>query len=60
MPIMPSKTAENTWNIYFSVKVDGEVRFVNEEFVGTIREALFYEMQLRGLAKDGCLDLNAS
>jgi len=53
MPIMPSKTGPNTWLICYSVKVDGELKFVKEEFEGSIREAMFHEMQLRGLAKDG-------
>ena len=53
MPIMPSGTSGNTWKIYCAIKVNGEVKFIDEEFKGTIREALFYEMQLRGLVKDG-------
>jgi hypothetical protein len=53
MPIMPSNTGSNTWTICFSHKVNGELKFFKEEFVGSIREAMFLEMQLRGLARDG-------
>jgi hypothetical protein len=53
MPVMPLKIDSNTWLICFSHKVDGELKFYKKEFVGSIREALFHEMQLRGLAKDG-------
>lgn len=53
MPVMPLDRNSNTWLICFSHTVDGEHKFFKEEFVGTIREAMFYEMQLRGLAKDG-------
>jgi len=52
MPIMPSKTCANTWLICFSIKVDGELKYVKEEFVGSIKEAMLYEMQIRGLEKD--------
>ena len=53
MPIMPIKTDSHTWLICFSYTLDGKSRFVKEEFTGSIREALFYEVQLRDLAKDG-------
>lgn len=53
MPIIPSETELNTWNICFTTKVDGQLRVHKEIFVGSIREAVFYEMQLRGQAKDG-------
>lgn len=53
MPVMPLNTDSKTWLICFSHKVNGEVKFFKEEFVGTIKEAMFREMQLRGLAKDG-------
>ena len=53
MPVMPLDADTNTWLICFSHKVNGEYRYIKEEFVGTIREAMFHEMQLRGLAKDG-------
>ena len=57
MPITPSKTAENTWNIKLCFRVNGELRCINEEFVGTIKEAMFHELQLRQMAKDGSIDL---
>ena len=41
-------------------KVDVALRCINEEFVGSIKEAMFHEMQLRSLVKDGSIDLNAS
>jgi hypothetical protein len=53
MSIVPSKTESNTWLISFSIRVDGELRFVNEEFAGNIKDALSYERQLRGLAQAG-------
>jgi hypothetical protein len=52
---MPSNTGPNTWNICFTIRVNGELKIVSEEFFGSIREAMFYEMQLRGLVKDGNL-----
>jgi len=55
MPVMPLDTESNRWLICFSHKIDGEHKFFKEEFTGSIREAMFYEMQLRGLAKDGIL-----
>ncbi len=57
MSIMPANAAENTWDIKLCVKVDGELRCISERFVGTIREAMSHEMQLRGRAKDGNIDL---
>jgi hypothetical protein len=53
MPVMPLNTDSNTWLICFSYKEDGELKFFKEEFVGSIREAMFHEMQLRDLTKDG-------
>jgi len=53
MPVMPLNAESNTWLICFSHKVNGEHKFFKEEFVGSIREAMFHEMQLRGLANDG-------
>jgi hypothetical protein len=53
MPVVPLNIETNTWLICFSHKVNGELKFFKEEFVGSIREAMFHEMQLRGLAKDG-------
>jgi len=53
MPVMPLNSDSNTWLICFSHKVNGEYKLFKEEFVGTIKEAMFREMQLRGLAKDG-------
>ena len=53
MPLMPLNNDSNRWLICFSHKVDGTPSFYKEEFVGSIREAMFYEIQLRGLAKDG-------
>lgn len=53
MPLMPLNTDSNRWLICFSYIVDGTPKFFKEEFVGSIREAMFYEIQLRGLAKDG-------
>jgi len=53
MPIMPLDSDSNSWLICFSYTLDGKCRFIKEEFVGSIREALFYEIQLRDLAKDG-------
>jgi len=53
MPVLPQNTDSNTWLICFSHKVDGNTRFIKETFVGSIREAMFREMQLRGLARDG-------
>ena len=58
MPITPSKVSENTWNIKLCLKVDGKLRCINEEFVGSIKEAMFHEMQLRSLAKDGNIEMN--
>jgi len=52
MPVMPVNPDSNTWLICFSHKVDGELKFFREEFVGSIREAMFHEMQLRSLAKN--------
>ena len=60
MPIMPASKGRNKWLICFTLKIDGAVKFVKEEFQGTVREAMIHEMQLRGLAKDGCLDFDAS
>ena len=60
MSITPSNIAENTWDISFCFKVNGRLKCINEEFVGTIKEAMFHEMQLRDLARDGYLDLLAS
>jgi hypothetical protein len=57
MPITPSKYAENTWDIKLCIKVDGELRCINEEFVGTIKDAMSYEAHLRGLAKEGSIEL---
>jgi hypothetical protein len=57
MPITPSKSAENAWDIKLCLKVDGQLRCITEEFVGTIKEAMAYEAQLRGLAKDGSIEL---
>lgn len=57
MPVMPLNTDSNSWLICFSQKVDGELRFFQVEFVGSIREAMFHEMQLRDLAKDGIYSL---
>jgi len=53
MPVLPLNTDTNTWLICFSHKVDGKSKFIQEKFVGTIREAMFHETQLRSLAKDG-------
>jgi hypothetical protein len=53
MPVMPLDSSSNTWLICFSYKADGEIKYFRKEFTGTIREALFHEMQLRGLTKDG-------
>ena len=53
MPIIPSATELNTWNICFTTKVDGQLKVHKEIFVGSIRDAVFYEMQLRGQAKEG-------
>lgn len=47
MPILPASKEQNTWLICFSVKVNGAVMFIREEFVGTVREAIRYEMDLR-------------
>ena len=60
MSITPSNIAQNTWNIKLCLKVDGQLRCINEEFVGSIKEAMFHEMQLRALTKNGSIDLNAS
>jgi len=54
MPIMPSKAGSNTWHIFFSVTVNGKLEYFKEEFEGSIKEAIFYEMQIRALAKDNC------
>ena len=53
MPILPIDADSNTWLICFSQKVNGEYKHFKGEFVGTIREAMSHEMQLRSLAKDG-------
>lgn len=53
MPIMPLNADSSTWLICFAYKADGKEKFIKEEFVGSIREAMFYEMQLRDLARDG-------
>jgi hypothetical protein len=58
MPITPSKTAENTWDIKICVKVDGELRCINEVFVGSIKEAMIREKQLHDAAKKGSVELN--
>jgi len=52
MPVMPLNTDSNTWLICFSQNLDGKLTFFKEEFVGSIREAMFHEKQLRGLAKE--------
>jgi len=57
MPITPSKFDENTWDIKLCINVGGELRCIKEEFVGTIKEAMSYEAQLRGLVKDGSIEL---
>jgi hypothetical protein len=53
MPVLPLNPDSNTWLICFSYKVEGKSKFVKEQFVGSIREAMFHEMQLRSLARDG-------
>lgn len=53
MPIMPSDKGPTTWIIFFSKIIDGEKRHFKEEFTGTIKDAMFHEMQIRGLIKDG-------
>lgn len=53
MPVMPLNPDSKTWLISILHKVNGEDKLFKEEFVGTIKEAMFREMQLRGLAKDG-------
>lgn len=53
MSIMPLNSESNTWLICFSYRLCGESKFVKEEFVGSIKDALFHEVQLRDLAKDG-------
>jgi hypothetical protein len=53
MPVLPQDTDSNIWLICFSHKVDGKSKFIKETFVGSIREALLHEIQLRGLARDG-------
>ena len=55
MAIIPSTTDPDTWNICFTTKVDGELIVHKNVFVGSIREAVFYEMQLRGQAKDNTI-----
>ena len=47
MPILPASKEQNTWLICFSVKANGVVMFIREEFVGTVRDAIRYEMDLR-------------
>jgi hypothetical protein len=59
MSITPSKIAENTWDIKLCFKVDGELRCIKEEFVGSIKDAMLHEKQLRGLARDGGVELKA-
>lgn len=53
MPIMPSDKGSTTWIICFSKITDGELRYFREEFYGTIKDAMFHEMQIRGLINDG-------
>jgi hypothetical protein len=51
MPILPASKEPNRWLICFTIKADGVVKFVKEEFRGTVREAIFQEMHLRNLAR---------
>jgi hypothetical protein len=60
MPILPSDSGTNAWKICFSIKVDGETRYVKEDFIGTIREAMSQEMRLRGQAKEDRSDSYAA
>jgi len=47
MPITPSKNSTNTWIISYSFTEDGEYKVLTEEFKGSIKDAMFYEKQLR-------------
>jgi len=50
MPITPSKTGSNSWIISYSIKVDGDLKIFTEEFIGTIKDAMLHEKQLRKAA----------
>lgn len=58
MPIFPSTIDPNTWDICITTIVDGQLKVHREVFVGSIREAVLFEMQLRELAKDDRSGLN--
>ena len=47
MPITPSKNSTDTWIISYSFTEDGEYKVLTEEFKGSIKDAMFYEKQLR-------------
>ena len=50
MPITPSKNGSNSWIISYSIKVDGDLKVFTEEFIGTIKDAMLHEKQLRKAA----------
>ena len=47
MPIKPHPEQENTWVIDYTVKDDERMRFVQVNFVGSIKEAMNQEKVLR-------------
>jgi len=54
MPIAPSKNSTNAWIISYSFIEDGEHKVLTEEFKGTIKDAMFYEKQLREALSKSC------
>ncbi|HEY5973204.1 MAG TPA: hypothetical protein VIU41_00540 [Geobacteraceae bacterium] len=47
MPIKPHPDQENTWIIDYKLRDDERLRFVQVEFVGSIKEAMTQEKMLR-------------
>lgn len=48
MAVTPSKSgAANTWDIKLFLKGKGQQIFIDEVFIGSLKEAMSYEKQLR-------------